>query len=82
MSDSYKPMDYSPPGFSVYGILQTRLLEWVAISFSKNDYKEMPVGLALGLAAMLVSQSSILKHRSLIYAAAGKWAEKAHPLSM
>ena len=22
-------MDYSPPGFSVYGILQARILEWV-----------------------------------------------------
>ena len=26
-------MDYSPPGFSVHGILQTRILEWVAIPF-------------------------------------------------
>ena len=27
-------MDCSPPGSSVYGILQTRILEWVTISFS------------------------------------------------
>ena len=27
-------MDCSPPGSSVYGILQARILEWVAISFS------------------------------------------------
>ena len=27
-------MDCSPPGFSVHGILQTRILEWVAIPFS------------------------------------------------
>ena len=26
-----------PPGFSVYGILQARILEWVAISFSKGS---------------------------------------------
>ena len=25
------PMDYSPPGSSVHGILQVRILEWVAI---------------------------------------------------
>ena len=25
------PVDYSPPGSSVYGILQARILEWVAI---------------------------------------------------
>ena len=35
MSDSCNPMDYSPPGSSVHGILQARILEWVAISFSK-----------------------------------------------
>ena len=26
-------MDYSPPGSPVYGILQARILEWVAIPF-------------------------------------------------
>ena len=28
------PMDQSPPGSSVHGILQARILEWVAISSS------------------------------------------------
>ena len=28
------PMDCSPPGSSIHGILQARVLEWVAISFS------------------------------------------------
>ena len=27
------PVDCSPPGFSVPGILQARILEWIAISF-------------------------------------------------
>ena len=31
------PMDCSLPGFSVHGIFQARLLEWLAISFSKKD---------------------------------------------
>ena len=31
------PMDYSPPGSSVHGILQTRILEWVAISFTRRS---------------------------------------------
>ena len=30
-------MDCSPPGFSVHGILQARMLEWVAISFSRGS---------------------------------------------
>ena len=31
------PMDYSPPGSSVHGILQARILEWVAIPFSRGS---------------------------------------------
>ena len=31
------PVDYSPPGSSVHGILQARILEWVAISFSRGS---------------------------------------------
>ena len=31
------PMDYSPPGSSVHGIFQARILEWVAISFSRGS---------------------------------------------
>ena len=30
------PMDCSPPGSSVHGIFQARVLEWVAIAFSNN----------------------------------------------
>ena len=31
------PQDCSPPGSSVHGILQERILEWVAISFSRGS---------------------------------------------
>ena len=31
------PMDCSPPCSSVHGILQARILEWVAISFSRGS---------------------------------------------
>ena len=31
------PMDYSPPGSSVHGILQTRILEWVAMLSSRGS---------------------------------------------
>ena len=31
------PMDCSPPGSSVHGILQARLLEWVVIPFSRGS---------------------------------------------
>ena len=32
------PMDCSPPGSSVHGISQARILEWVAISFSRGFF--------------------------------------------
>ena len=32
------PMDCSPPGSSVHGILQARILEWVAISFFRESF--------------------------------------------
>ena len=31
-------MDCSPPGSSVHGVLQARILEWVAISFSREYF--------------------------------------------
>jgi len=32
-------MDYSPPGSSVHGITQARILEWVAIPFSRVSFQ-------------------------------------------
>ena len=31
------PMDHGPPGHSIHGIPQARILEWVAISFSSDN---------------------------------------------
>ena len=41
------PMDCSPPGSSIHGILQARTLEWVAISFSRRSSwpRDMNIGL-------------------------------------
>ena len=33
------PMDCSPPGSPVHGIFQVRILEWVAISFSRGSFR-------------------------------------------
>ena len=33
-------MDCNPPGSSVHGIFQARILEWVAISFSRGGLSE------------------------------------------
>ena len=34
------PIDGSPPGSPVLGILQARILEWVTISFSNAEKKK------------------------------------------
>ena len=36
---SCDPNDYSLPGFSVYGNFQARILEWVAIPFSRGSFQ-------------------------------------------
>ena len=38
MSDSVS-MNSSPPRFSVHGIFQARILQWVAISFSRGSFR-------------------------------------------
>ena len=38
------PVDCSPPGSSIHGILQARILEWVAISFSNYMGREPKKG--------------------------------------
>ena len=40
------PMDYTTPGFSIHGILQARILEWVPIPFSRGSSRRR--GLNLG----------------------------------
>ena len=37
------PTDCSPPGFSVRGVFQARILEWAAISYSRGS--SLPRGL-------------------------------------
>ena len=40
-------MNYSPPGFSVHGILQARILEWVTIPFFKGTFPTQVLNLGL-----------------------------------
>ena len=37
-SNSVDPVDGSHPGSSIHGILQARILEWVAIPFSRGIF--------------------------------------------
>ena len=43
-----RPLDCSPPSSSVHGISQTRILEWVAITFSRGSIQPRSPALAGG----------------------------------
>ena len=59
------PMDYSLPGSSVHGIFQARILEWVAISYSRGSAQPgdlpnpgiEPVSLSLSSSKCLIVQT-------------------------
>ena len=51
----WDPVDCSPPGFSVHGILHARILEWIAVFFSRGIF------LTQG------SNVSLLHHRQILY---------------
>ena len=60
------PMDCSPPGSSVLGTFQARVLEWVATAFSNNHntvikIKKFTSGSGEGLDSWLISQSIIFQ---------------------
>ena len=50
VSDSCDPMDYSSPGSSVHGISQARVLEWVAIFFSRGSSRHRDQAVSPALA--------------------------------
>ena len=55
------PMDCSPPGSSVHGIFQARVLEWGAIAFSvfcPTCFKE--IGLPFGVPGVLCQHSEVV----------------------
>ena len=52
------PINCSPPGSSVHGILQARILEWVAISFSKGSFR--PRDRTQGSSSLQASSASLV----------------------
>ena len=57
------PTDCSPPGSSVHGILQTRILEWVAIPFSRGIFLTQgynPLSEPPGKPLMVITYSELI----------------------
>ena len=66
----YNPLDCSPPGSSVHEISQTRILEWVAISYSR--------GSSWPRDQTLVSHISCISRRILYHCTTrGNWPRRA-----
>ena len=64
------PMDCSPPGSSVHGIFQARVLDWVVIPFSRETlFWRPPKSLQMVTASMklkdLTNLDSIFKSRDI-----------------
>ena len=61
------PIDCSLPGSSVHGILQARILEWVAILFSRGSFWPRDWTLALIPVAPALQADSLLLSHSALY---------------
>ena len=54
------PMDCSPPGSSIHGIFQARVLEWGAIAFSSEDLTSVEILSCCSLVLLLLSFASLV----------------------
>ena len=64
----WDPMDYSLPDSSVYGIFQARVVEWVAISFSRgSSWPRDRTRVSCVVGRCLLSEPPILKHKTKNY---------------
>ena len=64
------PMDCSPPGSSVHGNFQARILEWVAISFSREGTGEISFFPTQG------SNLGFPHYRQILYCLSHHWKPK------
>ena len=60
-------MDCSPPGSSVHGIFQARVLEWGVIAFFRGNY-EMQENLLF----LMVFEGTIIRERLILWAELGE----------
>ena len=55
------PTDYSTPGSSIHGIFQARLLEWVAIAFSRKVVEVLDLSQNLCPYSLLEVKSKLIQ---------------------
>ena len=67
------PIDSSPPGSSVHGILQARILEWVAISFSLKRSLVFPILLFSSISLYGSLKKTFLSLLAILWQPACRW---------
>ena len=76
------PMDCSPPGSSVHGLLQARILEWVALPFCRGIFPK-PVNISLFYSFSRLAQgqcSSEVWATTCLFLPRSQTPAPAHPL--
>ena len=76
------PMDCSPPGSSAHGILQARILEWVAMPFSRGSSRPRNQTCIVSLSLLLWEAGSFTTNatwEASKYLAIGPF-DNSHPL--
>ena len=61
------PMDYSLPGSSVHGVLQVRILEWVAMPSLQGIFSTQGLNSGSPVAPELQEDSLLLSHCSTLF---------------
>ena len=79
MSDSYNPMDYSPSGSSAHGILQARILEWVAMPSSRGS--SWPRNQTLRIDNVNPCHTTLLPYHQPITELCRSWSHTLKPAS-
>ena len=76
------PMDFSLPGFSVHGILLARILEWVAMPFSKRYpwQERTPVSCVFCLAGRFFTTESLGKPKVMEFVFKNFLTKKSYAL--
>ena len=76
MSYSLQPQGCSPPGSSVHGIFQPRILEWVVICFRNGDpFQGLKLGSCLTLGNELSEETKHVLTKQEILLGKGTWVE-------
>ena len=57
------PMDCIPPGSSVHGMFQARILEWVAVPFTRGDLPNPEIKSTSPVSSALQADSLLLSHQ-------------------